>query len=160
LRNPALCPIPYGIDLEHKPSCFKGVAAMVPDKGKKPARQPSLSTLPYLSEVGSHVKKKHYGRYYMVKVTTISGVGVGEGAIEFIASCRTGWTEKFSWFYNEALKRIRMKGSRRPLSLSCQGLPAWHARVRTVGVICCWVTGSWPVQAPHWAAGCRRIREW
>jgi hypothetical protein len=123
-----LCPIPYVIDLEHKPSCFKGVAAMVPDKGQKPARQPPLSTLTHLSEVGAHVKKKHYGRYYMVKVTTISGVGVGEGAIEFIAACRTGRTDKFRWFYNEALKRIQKKRSCRPIFVSCQGLPAWHAR--------------------------------
>ena len=64
----------------------------------------------------------------MVKVTTISGVGVGEGAIESIASCRTGWTEKCSWFYNEALKRIQKKRTSGPIFVSCQGLPAWHAK--------------------------------
>jgi hypothetical protein len=119
-----LCPIPYVIDFEHKPSCFKGVVAMVPDKGQKTARQPPLSTLTHLSEVGDHVKKKHYGRYYMVKVTTISGVGVGEDAIEFIAACRTGRTDKFRWFYYAALKRIQKKRSGRPIFVSCQGLPA------------------------------------
>jgi hypothetical protein len=60
----------------------------------------------------------------MVKVNTISGVGLGVGAIELIASCHTGWTEKFSWFCNEALKRIQKKRSRRPIFVSCQGPPA------------------------------------